>query len=115
MKSQGGLKNLKDTNYEKAKLLYDMIDKSNFYRAPVDAKCRSIMNVRIEIWPQGDTRNNDLEKKFVEEATKQRMLNLKGHRSLGGLRASIYNAQTLENCRRLVEFMENFASANQDT
>jgi len=110
MKSVGGLEKLGGINQEKAKLLYGAVD-DTFWRAPVDSKYRSIMNVRLEIWIDG-VRQGELEKKFVEEAAANGLMNLKGHRSLGGIRASIYNAQTLENCQILVNFMKEFQKAN---
>lgn len=111
MKSQGGLEKLGEINRQKAKLLYDAIEGRKFWKAPVDAKYRSIMNVRLEIWPT-EIRDKELEKRFVEKAESKGLLNLKGHRSLGGIRASIYNAQTLEACHTLVNFMKDYQDKN---
>jgi len=111
----GGLEVLKEINYEKARLLYDAIESSDFYRAPVNKKYRSIMNVRVEIWPEPNRRDGELEKKFVAEAAQNGMMNLKGHRSLGGIRMSIYNAQSIANCKKLVSFMNQFAAQNRVT
>jgi len=114
IKSQGGLEELGKVNREKAKILYDCIEQSDFYKAPVNPAVRSIMNVRIEIWPTPDTRDKELEKKFVAQAEENNMFNLKGHRSLGGLRASIYNAQTIQGCRALRDFMNKFMKENMN-
>ncbi len=107
LKKIGGLKEIERINREKAKLLYDAIDDmSDFYRAVVDKNSRSIMNVTFRIVKE------ELEAKFVEEAKKNGMVGLKGHRSVGGLRASIYNAMSLEGVKTLVEFMKDFARRN---
>ncbi len=107
LKKIGGLKEIERINREKAKLLYDAIDDmSDFYRAVVDKDSRSIMNVTFRIVKE------ELEAKFVEEAKKNGMVGLKGHRSVGGLRASIYNAMSLEGVKTLVEFMKDFARRN---
>jgi len=106
LQKQGGLEKIKEINEQKAKILYDQIDNSNgFYKCPVQKDCRSLMNVRFNVC-KGNVA--ELEKKFLEEAEKEGMVNLKGHRSLGGLRASIYNAQTIENCQKLAKFMVKF-------
>eukprot|EP01083_Nonionella_stella_P007374 21330_1 len=107
----GGLDNMEQRNAMKGKMLYDVMDeKANdgFYLCPVGESFRSLMNVRFRI-----KNDNDLEKKFIAEAEKLDMFNLKGHRSLGGCRASIYNAQPIENCRKLAQFMREFRKANQ--
>ncbi len=105
IKKQGGIKELEKVNTKKAKLLYDTIDKSEgFYRGFSQKECRSHMNVSFNIKGM----NSELEKLFLSEAVKHDMLGLKGHRILGGLRASIYNAVSLENVKALSEFMEEF-------
>ncbi len=102
----GGLEEMKKLNVKKSKLLYDYLDSQNYFIAPVQKDCRSMMNVTFV------TGNADLDKKFAAEATLAGMKNLKGHRSVGGMRASIYNAMTIEGVKKLVEFMEKFAKEN---
>jgi len=104
---QGGLETLGKRNAEKAKLIYDAIDQSGgFYRGVSRPDCRSHMNVTFR------TPSEELDKKFVSEATKLEMDGLKGHRDAGGMRASIYNAFPLEGCRFLAQFMRDFAKKN---
>jgi phosphoserine aminotransferase len=93
-------------NEEKAKLLYDAIDATEFYRGHADPDSRSIMNVTFRL------PSEDLEKKFANEATAAGMDGLKGHRSVGGIRASIYNAFPREGCEALVAFMNKFEKKN---
>ncbi len=106
--SIGGLDEMKRRNERKASLLYDYLDGQgqNYYTASVDKKCRSMMNV---VFVTGDA---DLDKKFCKEAAEAGLKNLKGHRSVGGMRASIYNAMPYEGVEKLVEFMKQFASNN---
>lgn len=103
---QGGLEAMKEKNIKKAALLYDYLDNQDYYIAPVKADSRSMMNVTFV------TGNADLDKKFASEAAKAGMKNLKGHRSVGGMRASIYNAMPYEGVAALVEFMKKFAAEN---
>ena len=103
---QGGLEAMKEKNVKKAALLYDYLDNQDYYVAPVKADSRSMMNVTFV------TGNPDLDKKFASEAAKAGMKNLKGHRSVGGMRASIYNAMPYEGVAALVEFMKKFAAEN---
>ena len=93
-------------NEQKAQLIYDAIDASDFYRGHADADCRSLMNVTFRLPDQ------DLEKKFVSEATAQGLDGLKGHRSVGGIRASIYNAFPRAGVEALVSFMKDFERRN---
>ena len=102
---EGGLVGMEKRNEQKAKLLYDYIDNSGFYRCPVEKSDRSLMNVIIKIG-QG---NEELEKEFDRDAEKSGLSGLKGHRSVGGLRASIYNAQPMEGVQALIDFMKEFA------
>jgi phosphoserine aminotransferase len=102
----GGLEKMKELNEKKAKLLYDYLDSQSYYVAPVVKECRSMMNVTFV------TGNADLDKKFASEADKAGLKNLKGHRSVGGMRASIYNAMPYEGVEALVEFMKEFAKNN---
>ena len=104
--SIGGLDEMKRRNERKASLLYDYLDSQSYYTATVDKKCRSLMNV---VFVTGDA---ELDKKFVSEASKAGLKNLKGHRTVGGMRASIYNAMPYEGVEKLVEFMKKFAADN---
>ena len=95
-------------NFEKLKaaLLYGYLDSQDYYIAPVKPECRSMMNVTFV------TGNADLDKKFASDAERAGLKNLKGHRSVGGMRASIYNAMPYEGVEKLVEFMKDFAEKN---
>ena len=104
--SLGGLEVMKKMNEEKAAVLYNYLDSQNYYIAPVKADSRSMMNVTFV------TGDADLDKKFASEAGKAGLKNLKGHRSVGGMRASIYNAMPKAGVEKLVEFMKAFAEAN---
>ena len=106
LKEKGGLEAIQRENEEKAKLIYDAIDATDFYRGHADADSRSIMNVTFRL------PSEDLEKKFANEATAAGMDGLKGHRSVGGIRASIYNAFPREGCEALVAFMKEFEKKN---
>ena len=105
----GGLEAMKERNLAKALLLYNYLDSQDYYLAPVKAGSRSMMNVTFVT---GDT---GLDKTFVAEAEKAGLKNLKGHRSVGGMRASIYNAMPYEGVEKLVAFMKDFAAANPKT
>ena len=102
----GGLEAMKERNVKKASLLYDYLDNQNYYFAPVKPGSRSMMNVTFV------TGDADLDKKFASEAAKAGLKNLKGHRSVGGMRASIYNAMPYEGVAALVAFMKKFAEEN---
>ena len=93
-------------NEKKAALLYDYLDSQDYYFAPVKKDSRSMMNVTFV------TGDADLDKKFASEAAKAGLKNLKGHRSVGGMRASIYNAMPKAGVEKLVQFMKDFAAAN---
>ena len=103
----GGLEKMKELNEKKAKLLYDFLDSSEMFRGTVVAEDRSLMNVPFV------TGNDELDAKFVKEATAAGFVNLKGHRSVGGMRASIYNAMPIEGVEKLVDFMKAFEAANK--
>lgn len=105
----GGLAEMQRCNIKKAALLYDYLDSQSYYIAPVQKESRSLMNVTFV------TGNADLDKKFAAEADKAGLKNLKGHRSVGGMRASIYNAMPYEGVETLVAFMKQFAAANPKT
>ena len=107
LKKLGGLEEVKKMNEEKAKILYDFLDESKMFKGTVRAEDRSLMNVPFV------TGNADLDAKFVKEAKAAGFENLKGHRSVGGMRASIYNAMPKEGVEKLVEFMRNFEKNNQ--
>jgi phosphoserine aminotransferase len=104
--SLGGLEKMKEMNEKKAALLYDYLDSQDYYITPVRPDCRSMMNVTFV------TGDADLDKKFASDAAKAGMKNLKGHRSVGGMRASIYNAMPYEGVEALVAFMKEFAKNN---
>ncbi len=104
--SIGGLEKMKEMNEKKAALLYDYLDNQSYYIAPVKKGSRSMMNVTFV------TGNADLDKKFASEASAAGLKNLKGHRSVGGMRASIYNAMPYEGVEKLVAFMKDFAEKN---
>ena len=108
LKSLGGVPAMQKINEEKAKILYDFIDNSSFYTNSVDKKYRSLMNVPFV------TPTEDLNAKFVAEATKAGLVSLKGHRLVGGMRASIYNAMPIEGVKTLVEFMKKFETENKN-
>ncbi len=103
----GGLEVMEQRNIEKAKLLYDYLDSSDFYICHSDKDNRSLMNVTFT------TPNKDLDAKFVKESIEAKMTNLKGHRSVGGIRASIYNAMPIEGVEKLIAFMKDFEIANK--
>ncbi len=105
-KDIGGLENMKKMNEAKAAKLYEFIDGSSFFNNPVNKPDRSIMNVTFT------SPSEELDKKFCEESTKAGFVNLKGHRSVGGMRASIYNAMPAEGIDKLVEFMKKFEEEN---
>ena len=104
--SLGGLSQMQKRNQAKAKLLYDYLDGQSYYFAPVEKESRSMMNVTFV------TGDAELDKKFATEASAAGLKNLKGHRSVGGMRASIYNAMPQKGVEKLVAFMEEFAKNN---
>ncbi len=106
LKKQGGLGAMKEYNEKKAKVLYDFLDESRLFKGTVRKEDRSLMNVPFV------TGNAELDAKFVKEAKEAGFENLKGHRSVGGMRASIYNAMPIEGVEKLVEFMKDFESRN---
>lgn len=106
LKAMGGLEAMKARNEKKAKLLYDFLDQSRLFKGTVEKKDRSLMNVPFV------TGNADLDAKFVKEAKEAGLENLKGHRSVGGMRASIYNAMPYEGVEALVAFMKKFEEEN---
>uniref|UniRef100_UPI004055B2A9 3-phosphoserine/phosphohydroxythreonine transaminase n=1 Tax=Acetatifactor sp. TaxID=1872090 RepID=UPI004055B2A9 len=106
IKKMGGLTAMKEHNEKKAKILYDFLDESKLFKGTVRKEDRSLMNVPFV------TGNDELDAKFVKEAKAAGFENLKGHRSVGGMRASIYNAMPIEGVEKLVEFMKKFEEEN---
>ena len=107
LKKNGGIAAIQKKNEEKAKLLYDYIDSTDFYTNPVNKKDRSLMNVPFV------TPSKELDEKFVKEAAENGLVSLKGHRLVGGMRASIYNAMPIEGIQKLIEFMKKFEKENK--
>ena len=107
LKAMGGLEEMKRRNEEKAKVLYDFLDESKLFRGTVRKEDRSLMNVPFV------TGNAELDGLFVAEAKKAGFENLKGHRTVGGMRASIYNAMPKEGVEALVAFMRKFEEENK--
>ena len=107
LKKLGGLEAMKKRNEEKAKILYDFLDQSELFKGTVVREDRSLMNVPFV------TGNEELDAKFVKEAKAAGIENIKGHRTVGGMRASIYNAMPIEGVKALVEFMKKFEAENK--
>ncbi len=106
LKKMGGLQAMKEYNEKKAKILYDFLDESKLFKGTVRKEDRSLMNVPFV------TGNEELDAKFVKEAKAAGLESLKGHRTVGGMRASIYNAMPMEGVEKLVEFMKKFEKEN---
>ncbi|MGF7046648.1 phosphoserine aminotransferase [Paenibacillus sp. DS2015] len=107
VEEQGGIEGVEANNRKKASLIYDTIDNSDgFYRGPVDLASRSIMNITFRLTSE------ELENKFIKESEQEGFVGLKGHRSVGGLRASIYNAVPYDSCKALTDFMVRFQKDN---
>ena len=107
LKARGGLEAMKEYNEKKAKILYDFLDESKLFKGTVVKEDRSLMNVPFV------TGDADLDAEFIKAATAAGFVNLKGHRSVGGMRASIYNAMPIEGVQKLVEFMKKFEEEHQ--
>ena len=107
LKKLGGLEAMKVRNEEKAKILYDFLDSSELFKGTVVKADRSLMNVPFV------TGNKDLDSKFIKEAKEAGIENIKGHRTVGGMRASIYNAMPIEGVEKLIAFMKDFEVANK--
>lgn len=107
LKNKGGIEGMHKLSEKKSSMIYDIIDGSHgFYACPVDKNCRSRMNIPFRIG--GIPGSDILEKEFLLFAEKKKMVQLKGHRSVGGIRASLYNAITMDNTKTLAEFMKEF-------
>ena len=106
LKKQGGLEAMQAYNEKKAKILYDFLDSSALFKGTVRKEDRSLMNVPFV------TGSKELDARFVKEAETAGFVNLKGHRSVGGMRASIYNAMPIEGVEKLVAFMREFEEKN---
>ena len=107
IKKMGGLEEMQRRNVEKAKILYDYLDSSKLFKGTVVPEDRSLMNVPFV------TGDKDMDAKFIKEATAAGFVNLKGHRTVGGMRASMYNAMPIEGVEKLVEFMKKFEAENK--
>ena len=107
LKKLGGIKAINEVNEYKAGLLYDFIDNSSFYSNHVEKKYRSIMNVPFV------TPDKDLDAAFIKGASEHGLVSLKGHRLVGGMRASIYNAMPVEGVKALIEYMKQFEEENK--
>ena len=106
LKKLGGLEKMKEINVKKAQILYDFLDNSKLFKGTVEKNSRSLMNIPFI------TGKDELDKKFIDNATKAGLLQLKGHRTVGGMRASLYNAMPIEGVISLVEFMKKFEAEN---
>ena len=107
LKNMGGLEVMKEKNQKKAELLYDFLDNSKMFKGTVEKEYRSMMNVPFV------TGSDELNAKFIDEAKKEGLVQLKGHRTVGGMRASIYNAMPYEGVVKLVDFMSRFEKENK--
>lgn len=107
LKENGGVAAMEERNRKKAALLYDYLDQSSLFKGCARKDSRSLMNVTFV------TGKEELDQKFCAEAAEQGIVNIKGHRSVGGMRASIYNAMSIEGVQALVNFMEKFEKENQ--
>jgi phosphoserine aminotransferase len=105
LKKLGGLAKMEELNVAKAKILYDYLDQTEFYRSPVAREDRSRMNVPFTL------KSDKLDEEFLKQAQARGLAELKGHRAVGGMRASIYNAMPVEGVQSLVEFMREFEKA----
>lgn len=111
-KRQGGVKAMNQLSEDKSRLVYGLIDQSNgFYANGIEKKYRSRMNIPLRIMKDGAPCEK-LESAFLQEATKRNMIELKGHRAVGGIRVSLYNGVTLQETTQLVDFMRAFQTSN---
>lgn len=111
IKRQGGLEAMNKLSLKKSQMVYKVIEDSNgFYYCPIDASARSRMNIPFRVGGPGG--NENLEKEFLKGAEAKGMVQLKGHRSVGGIRASLYNAVTVKEAETLVKYMKEFFENN---
>jgi len=108
LKNLGGVEEMAKLNREKAKLFYDYLDASDLFYSPVQKEYRSLMNIPFITTEQNEAKKTELETRFVKEAAAAKLINLAGHRLVGGMRASIYNAMPIEGVKALISFMEKF-------
>ncbi|MBP3710382.1 MAG: 3-phosphoserine/phosphohydroxythreonine transaminase [Treponema sp.] len=113
IEKNGGAEGMKARNEAKAKLFYDYLDASSFYYAPVEKSSRSLMNIPFLTKETDAEKADALNKKFVAEAASRGLVNLAGHRTVGGMRASLYNAMPIEGVQKLLSFMDEFAKTHQ--
>jgi len=109
LKQLGGVKAIARLNREKADLFYNYLDKSKRFYSPVEKPFRSLMNIPFVTMADNVAKNSEIETRFVKEAAAEGLINLAGHRLVGGMRASIYNAMPIEGVRALIKFMDKFA------
>jgi len=108
LKKLGGVEQIAKLNREKAELFYNYLDNSKMFFSPVEKRFRSLMNIPFIPKEQNETKKNEIEKSFVKEAAESGFINLAGHRLVGGMRASIYNAMPIEGVKGLIDFMKKF-------
>jgi len=108
LKNLGGVDAIAKLNREKARLFYDYLDNSKMFKSPVEKQFRSLMNIPFVTIEQDEAKKGEIETRFVKEAAAAGLVNLAGHRLVGGMRASIYNAMPIEGIKALINFMENF-------
>ncbi|HAH60928.1 MAG TPA: 3-phosphoserine/phosphohydroxythreonine aminotransferase, partial [Treponema sp.] len=108
----GGAEGMKKLNYAKAELLYEYLDNSQYYHATAEKGSRSIMNIPFLTRETDPDKAKEVNDKFVKGAAAEGMVNLAGHRLVGGMRASIYNAMPIDGVKALIRYMDNFAKIN---
>ena len=113
LKNLGGVDAIAKLNLEKAQLLYDYLDNSKMFYSPVEKQYRSLMNIPFVSVQQDEANKSEIEKRFVREAEAAGLVNLAGHRLVGGMRASIYNAMPIDGIKALINFMEKFEKENK--
>jgi len=108
LKNLGGVNAIAKLNHEKAKLFYDYLDNSKIFKSPVEKQYRSLMNIPFVTTEQDEAKKTEIEGRFVKEAAAAGLVNLAGHRLVGGMRASIYNAMSIDGIKALIHFMDKF-------
>jgi phosphoserine aminotransferase len=111
LKDLGGIGVITQRNHEKAEFLYKFLDNSKLFFSPVEKPFRSLMNIPFKLKIDEDARRVEIEGRFVKEAAANGLVNLAGHRLVGGMRASIYNAMPIQGVKALVDFMKKFENA----